>query len=349
MLIFVEVWKNIKADAISYIEKVRRNRLEAEYKELVLSRKKLACEYLRNYKNRHLPCLDIFPEPPDFCEFEPVKRICNEPSDTVVDLSTFNGLNDSISDLIKRWRKDVHSGIRNVFLKNMTASFKAPEKFDLPDWTNDVAALRRKMSLATAVFVCEQCSRHGFANAPYDDFDILGLSFWDEEDEYFDFDDTPRAVKPMFYPQVMAHPCLTRFTLKNSYFLAELYEASASNPKLRDPTVYLDARLKQRQRWNSDRITLDKQGAKVAEKVVALAGLDPALATADDMDALNARFKCNDCLGLHRSPPPPPSEDGMDEDEDEPDLFIGPNNAERYLIMTWRAAVSSPTFTLSSS
>ncbi|KAF6754195.1 hypothetical protein DFP72DRAFT_379144 [Ephemerocybe angulata] len=330
------IWKNVKPMAIEYIENVRKLRLQAEHNDLVLARKRLACEYLKNYKNSRLPCTDIFPEPPDFCDFDPVRRIYNQPSEVVVDLSSFNVLNDTMPDLIKKWRKDVHSGIRNVFLKNMTASF-APGNFDLPEWTNDEVEVRRRMSLATTVFTCEQCSTRGLNGGPLDEWDMFGLpNLYDSEDEYFEFDDKPRSVMPMFYPQIMAHPCLTRFVLVNSYFLQELYESTASKPK-RDPSIYLDNCLKQRRKWNGNHITLDKHASKVAEKIVTMAGLDPVLATTEDMDTLDARFKCHECTGLVTAVnPPPPSEDGMEEDN--PDIVLA-DNPERYAVLSWRAAV----------
>ena len=321
---------------------MRQQRQEAQHKDLVLIRKGIASKYLRNYKNARLPCTDIFPEPPDFCDFDPVKRLCHQPVDVPVDLSAFDSLNKLMPELLKTWREKVHAGIRDVLLKSMTATF-TPGQFNLPDWTNDPVALRRKMALATTVFVCERCNGNG-TQTPHP-LALLALDIYDYEDEYFDFDDAPRAVKPLFYPEVMAHPCLTRFPLRNSFLLSFLdYEASPiRSPK--DPSVDLEGRIKQRQKWIGDYLRLDKHAAKVAEKVVALAGLDPASATTEDMDRLDARFQCTDCpyIPRIRGPTPPVDENG---EQDDPDIVLGP---EKLPVMTWRLAVSTPSPSLATS
>ncbi|KAJ3526980.1 hypothetical protein NMY22_g9953 [Coprinellus aureogranulatus] len=116
------IWKNIKPEALKWIENVRQQRQRENHRQLVLTRKGIASKYLRNYKNARLPCTDIYPEPPDFCEFDAVKRICHQPVDVVVDLSTFDSLNSAMPELLKTWREKVHAGIRDVLLKSMTAA-----------------------------------------------------------------------------------------------------------------------------------------------------------------------------------------------------------------------------------
>lgn len=335
------VWKNVKPVAIKFIDQVRQRRLKDEYDNLVLQRKRYAADFFRNYKKGQLPCTDIYPEPPDFCDFEPVRRILTQPADVAVDATSFNCLLDSIPDMFKRWREEsVRPGIRNVLLSSMTASFE-PGDFNLPDWTNNASALRHKMSLATTVFVCDGCNGHA-RQRPLNPLDFLGMPFEDDDeddDEYWDLDDSERYVKPLFYPEVMAHPCLTRFSLRNEYLYMHLMAFGAK----RDPSTFLQDCLKQRQKWKSDYLRLDKNAAKVAEKVVAMAGLDPSKATTMDMDELDAHFKCDECITFYLATPPPQSpesEDDFKDDEDEDDERISNQPMpRRHLFLTWRCAV----------
>ena len=351
------VWKNIKPPAIQYMDGVRQRRLKDEYDNLVLARKRCAADFLRRYKNGFLPQVDIFPEPPDFCEFEPVKQILTKPVDVNVDVSSFDVLLPTLPELINRWREDtVRYGIRDVLLNSETAFLTEPGDFTPPDYSGHPASVRHKASLATTVFTCTNCSGSS-SRDPIADF--FGMGAYNDSDEYDTSDSEDffaplgfrrrRPVKPLFYPEVLAHPCLTRFSLRNEYLYMHLM-AFASAHK-RDPSTYLENCLKQRQKWKHEHLQMDTKAGKVAEQIVKLAGLDPETATTFDMDNLDARFRCKDCESIQiirasgsRTVPqlsPSPESSGAHSDEDEemhaPDLSIGPTPV--YPVMTWRSAV----------
>jgi hypothetical protein len=337
------VWKNIKPVAIAFMDTVRQRRLETEHTNLVRSRKRYAAEFLKNYKNARLPCTEVFPEPPDFCSFEPVQRILKKPVDVTVNVSSFDCLTPVLPDLLKRWRDYVQDGIQNVLLNDMTGSIHvAPDvqKFHPPV----PGVLRHQTTLATTIFVCAACNGSSQLGALHG-LPIFGMgidNFYDEEDEYMDFsEDGFRDIKPLFHPDVMAHPCNTRFALRNEFLYHQLMAFSP-----RDPSEYLEDCLKARQRFNINRLKIDRQAGKAAVCVVKMAGLDPNTATTAEMDALDPRFKCDECQQFHRVTPPPKSEpsenefdeqdDEDDEDEDDEDAY-GPAH---YAVLSWRQAVS---------
>ncbi|RXW18582.1 hypothetical protein EST38_g7278 [Candolleomyces aberdarensis] len=333
------VWKNIKPLAITFMDSVRQRRLEAEHTNLVRSRKRHAAEFLKIYKNARLPCIDIFPEPPDFCSFEPVQRILKRPADVTVNVSSFDCLTPVLPDLLKRWREYVQDGIQKVLLNDMTGSIHvAPDlqKFQPPV----PGVLRQQTTLATTVFVCAACNGASHFG-PLNGLAMFGMDLYDEEDEYMDFDDGFRDIKPLFHPEVMAHPCNTRFALRNEFLYHQLMAFSP-----RDPSEYLEDCLKARQRFNINRLKMDHQAGKAAACVVKMAGLDPNTATTADMDVLDPRFKCNDCRQYHRVTPPPksePSENGLDEhdddEEDDGDDGEDTSGPVHYAVLSWRQAV----------
>ncbi len=96
---------------------------------------------------------------------------------------------------------------------------------------------------------------------------------------------------PQFYPQVLAHRCLTEVIIERS--------KSDSSTK-RDPTLVIKHHFssypdRYRQTWSAEGLLLDEQLTKIMKDIVRLLGLDPNTATAADLDDLRTYFRCLTC------------------------------------------------------
>jgi hypothetical protein len=72
------------------MEDVRALRLKKELEQLARQRKRPAVEFLKAFKKSKLQEGQLMPEGPDFCNFEPVKKVLGLAIGVEVDVSNFD-------------------------------------------------------------------------------------------------------------------------------------------------------------------------------------------------------------------------------------------------------------------
>lgn len=278
-LISCLVWSHIKDPILEYMALMRQKRLQRELDALILVRKGVAIEVFRAFKKAKILEGDqVMPEPPDFCDFEPVKEIINRPADVDVVASTFDPILPLLPGMISSWRSKIDGAMgevvkRYIFLKGQLA----PEDYLNPEYPrrsqpanvklSDEQALQ-KVKVAATAFVCKKCSPE---DDPYDSWSCY----------------TPPPRQPtqfLFYPHVLTHSCFTR-------------QSGLFDEVVHDPSKALGSYgLHERTRWQlAGRLAVDKYASGFAEAVIRYIGLDPDTATSDDMDYLDDRFICRSC------------------------------------------------------
>lgn len=139
------------------------------------------------------------------------------------------------------------------------------------------ADLTEALSLATTVFRCKACSP-------------LPLTFYEEEswdDSWFPGVLSSRSTglrSPLFYPNVMGHRCLTKQRLYGPDYL------------FADPTTQLNYSPNLRTKWSGAPLQLDNVAKDMVSKVVETCGLDPLTTTTMQMDILNPKLACLECV-----------------------------------------------------
>jgi len=109
------VWSHIKEPILEYMTLMRQSRLQRELNALILIRKGVAIEVLRALKKaRFLEGNQVMPEPPDFCDFEPVKEIINRPADVDLVSSTFDPILPLLPGIISSWRNKMDGAMADV-------------------------------------------------------------------------------------------------------------------------------------------------------------------------------------------------------------------------------------------
>ncbi len=96
---------------------------------------------------------------------------------------------------------------------------------------------------------------------------------------------------PQFYPQVLAHRCLTEVSIERS---------KSDNRGKRDPTLLIKLPNfsypdRYRQSWSAEGLLLDEQLTKIVKDIIRVLGLDPDTTTAADLDDLRTYFRCLTC------------------------------------------------------
>ena len=274
------VWSHIKDPILEYMAQMRQKRLQRELNALILIRKAVAIKVLRAFKKEKImEGIQVMPEPPDFCDFEPVKEILNRPADVDVIASTFDPILPLLPDIISSWRSKMDGAMAEVVKRfifqpvpedYLNSDFECPRLFRPAVKLSDEQALQKVKGAATA-FVCKKCS---------------------PDDESYDswscYTPPPRQPKQLLsYPHVLAHSCLTR----QGTGLLEDYEL------VHDPSKSLGSYgLQERTRWRLPGwLAVDKYASGIAEAVIRYIGLDPATTTSDDLDHLDDRFICQSC------------------------------------------------------
>ncbi|KAF8079174.1 hypothetical protein FPV67DRAFT_101100 [Lyophyllum atratum] len=296
------VWANIRGPIIEFMDRMRVKRLAREHAELVLERKPSAVEAFRGYKNSQLPLTEVMPEGLDICDFAPVKAILEQPANVTVDKDSFAVVLPLIPDLIVEWRRslddelirvikaeDANDRIRRAKRRFASACMFWSEYHDYSDDEDltpqpqqpplDEATPSDRLKLATTVFQCTTCTRsHGL----YDDSSAESDYGYGSEDSFFGY--TSGAVRPLFYPTVMGHRCLTR-----------------SKPSLwswgppPEPARKLENTAKTRRKWMARPLRINQKLGRGVETLVTLANLDPKVATPADMDGVDVWFACLKC------------------------------------------------------
>ncbi|KAF9011182.1 hypothetical protein BDQ17DRAFT_1345652 [Cyathus striatus] len=171
-----------RASMVQYMEEMRAKRIVRERTAIISKRKTFAIRELTRFKNVDLPCTDITPEGPDFCDFPPVKALIEQPIGDIADEPNFSEVYDLLPDLIISWRAHV----RELFISHLIdvgpAHFSVLRSSELRICSNEPHMTREEVeavaSLATTVFYCHSCS------------------------------EVEETV--LFYPEVLGHRCWTR-------------------------------------------------------------------------------------------------------------------------------------------
>lgn len=280
------------------MEEMRKKRLAREFKELIIQRKQSAVKVLRTFKNEQLPYTEIMPEGPDFCEFEPVKGILEQPAEIDVDETSFAVILPSLPHLIEAWRKNINlqlvramrrpNGFRkpgfsvmHAMLLYMGMGYSDHDGIDLdgdatPEHRNESQTddqLSAKLKLATTVFKCLTCA----SGDPFFQDDLYSMSSDDGSVSY-------SQSNPLFYPAVLGHRCLT--------WTSDMFRPYDSAPDLTHRLEYYTA---SRKKWNACPLRLDVNMERIVEAVLKIAGMNSATTTPEDMDNLGAWFACLRC------------------------------------------------------
>lgn len=361
------VWTNIKPAAISFMDQMRQKRLQREQESLAITRKADAGLYLQQVKNRLLPCPALLPGPPDFCDLPPVVEILRLPFNINVSVSTFTQkLDGTILSLFETWRNHMVSDLRyRVFLEE---AYNVVDKFGVfPGNTLDLLnrhfamqananpastlqltsslkecrcdpirilpsypELDAHMRLASTVYLCKACACSDFdPDLELHMIKAVGrnVKTWGPEDPYTDYGDD-RTIEPLFFPQVMDHPCNRRNEVKadagsNFPWIPPAVKQDAS-------TQLIDVTRMVRTKCNFNKLSMDYKASEVAALVVQCVGLDPRVATSEDMDRVGARFHCIQCPPTTKRDAPLPY---GPENQDEGQTPVIP-------YYNWRAAIA---------
>lgn len=247
--------------------------------------KSSAIKVLRDYKISHLPFIRVMPEVPDFLAFPEVGAVLSQPKSNVP--PTLLGVHSLRSVVLKLpwimhfWRTEINRKLVNHFQKQELLH-KGLCNYEDIDVAMDAASgssglenadavedcvTERKLSLATAVFICSTCSAAAVSNMM-----DCGL---------------PPVPTPLFYPELFGHQCLTRSRPENG-------------KEDIDPCVKLDGQQRYRTRWSCEELMMDMEIGRMVEGIVTACGLDPIHATAEDMDKCCARLVCERCVTQRR-------------------------------------------------
>lgn len=231
------------------MEGMKAKRLAREHTALVAVRRGVATKVLRTFKRSQLPWTEIMPGAPDFHDFPAIKDILTQPSAADVDEQTFEALLPDFPGMIATWREGL--------VDQMVQVYKRCNK----ETTLDDDAIKTHLKLATTVFKCRECG---------------------DEDTRFDFLffnsrlENQKRCRPLFYPNVLSHRCLTRMA-DTTFGFSFLFDVARDVP------------------WRHAPLSMDVRAAEIVEKIVVACGMDPLTTTAEEMDAADPRLACHAC------------------------------------------------------
>ncbi|KAF8641235.1 hypothetical protein AX17_000869 [Amanita inopinata Kibby_2008] len=269
------IWANIQGPILDFMEEMRRKRIERENAEIVMRRKKTAMAVLRRYKNEHLPLEEIMPEAVDFCDMPPIKAIINQPLDAFVNEESFSHITPEFPKLFSTWRKKIFLELIGRLRESPKLELLFEDEDPEPDAHVEESSpvmdedSIEKLKLASTVFNCSDCG-------PLSLFSFFNL--------------TP--ARPLFYPEVLGHTCLTR-----------RYGLRVSNNLVTDPSTDLRNSPLNRTKWSAHALRLNNRMRAIAEQIIRDSGLDPAEATTMDMDGLDNYYACLSCAQLRLMTP----------------------------------------------
>ncbi|KAL4070439.1 hypothetical protein J3A83DRAFT_4243270 [Scleroderma citrinum] len=292
------IWSNIKPEMIRYMEQMKVQRLERERKALVIARKQIAVSVLRDYKRVHLPFSDIMPEPVDFCAFLQVSEIVELPTETEVTEESFQGVVSQMDELVAQWRRSSYDMLIQQFKEPLSRKIHQGLDAQVQPLTDtgtssamdpkgkgkakaiepcppEGAELVEVLSLATTVFCCKTCNPSS-------------TDFYDWSEEYESLlsgmlSQPSMSRSPLFYPEVLGHRCLTK---KRGY--------RDDIPGDVTKQLYYPAGF--RTKWSCIPLQIDDTAKNIASKIVEACGLDPLTTTTVQMDTLNPKLACLECV-----------------------------------------------------
>ena len=225
------------------------------------------------------------PEPLDFCAFDRIKEILDQPTDLNVDVKSFLHLLPELGDVVENWR--------GVITAKFVQAVKAdvirirPDADELDDDNalgqnengsksvkDSDEAIPECVKLACTVYSCLDCEDD---QSCLDELDLpqpLNRSYYK-----LPLSSQPPQTNPLWFPRVLGHRCLTK-PRGFSLIYEDLLELELEElPCYRKP-------------WSCELIQVDEDACTVAEAVVEACGMNPSVATPDDMDKLDARLEC---------------------------------------------------------
>ncbi|KAF8913174.1 hypothetical protein CPB84DRAFT_1841573 [Gymnopilus junonius] len=278
-----KIWHDIKDEVLGFVEKKKKIRLEKEREALRLKRQTMAVEAFRSHRKANAAENGLMPELPDFFHFEPVKDLIEEDDDVEVSLASFESTISQLPALTIGWREQIehetleiikkvrdNSTNKEVMAYNPDAEhcyFEVPDRIRFPNMHLSEDQLKDKLRLASTVFICKKCKPEPDNYSWYPD----------------DWSSPSPMSEPLFYPQALGHTCLR---LQSSRYDWEKH----------DDILDMDRKdMQRRKRWTCDLLEVDTYKSSKAELVVRFCGLDPAVATTEDMDRLELRLACRLC------------------------------------------------------
>lgn len=263
--------------------------MEYEHR-IIMQRKSSAIKVLREYKLSHIPFTRVMPEAPDFLAFPEVDAILSQPKNNIAPVIL--GVHNLRSVVLKLpwimhfWRTEINTKLVNHFREQESLYRGHGNHSDVDVAMEDISSgsselanthvadggvAGQNISLATTVFICSTCST--VAN----EMDMMDC-------------DSPAVPIPLFYPELFGHRCLTRSRPHYGFGPENSEEAHV------DPFVKLDGQRRYRTKWSCEQLRIDKQIGRMVEDIVTACGLDPARATAEDMDKCRAKLMCMRCM-----------------------------------------------------
>ena len=284
-----QVWKNISKPLIEYMEEMKAKRLAREWAHLLAQRKLSAIKLLQAYKVINAPFTAVMPEPRDFYAFDRIKEILDQPTDVNVDVKSFLHLLPELGDMVEHWRGVITATFVQAVKADITRIRHYADELDddnaLGQHENGSQCVKDSdeaipecVKLACTVYSCIDCEEDQHR---LDDMDLPGHligSFYK-----LPLSSQPPQTNPLWFPRVLGHRCLTKprgFSLIDNDML---------EPELAWPLCY-------RKQWSCELIKVDEDASTVAEAIVKACGMNPKVATPDDMDILDARLECLECL-----------------------------------------------------
>ena len=239
---------------IKYMEKMKLNRLERECKA---TRQRYAIEAIRAHKISLLPWTEVMPEPPDYCQFPPVKAIMELPIDVAIDLSSFDTVISQLPTLFEEWRRNLRMEMLRSLQDDSGSELTIKDPFIGPPSPGSV----QRLPLATSAFRCFTC--------------IVGLG------PEFGRHDKRIGSVPLLYPENLHHRCLTR----------QIFQEDNES----DASIDLGPATRGRDQWSCSLLRFDPIASEMMETIVKFCKLDPASATPKDLDAIDVWLGCPEC------------------------------------------------------
>ena len=263
-----QVWKKISKPLIEYMEEMKTKRLARKLADLMRQRRSSAIKLLKAYKVVNASFTAVMPIPLEFFAFDRIKEILDRPTYVDVDVMSFLHLLPELDDMVENWRGIITAKFVQAVKANITRI--RPDADELDDdnalgqnengskCVKDAdEAIPECVKLACTVYSCIDCE---------DDQDCLDDSL----------------VGYLWFPEVLGHRCLTK---PRSFIQASddfLEVQLGSSPY--------------RKQWSCELIEVDEDASMAAAAIVEAFGMNSKVATPDDMDKLDARMECVDCL-----------------------------------------------------
>lgn len=247
---------------IEYMGELQRRRIQKTAYARRWNLKSRRQRVLRILEDHKVKGADIIPEPFDFCEHPPIKSLIDVGlyRDDYMDIDDTD-FSPIIALFFQEWRARIDRAMVHILLKvERTTSPALVSDYDA------IVAAERTLRLATTVFRCVRCTS---------DLDI------------------PSGRRPLFYPKVLAHGCLTGKIPDK--WCSELDHAPKPKMFWTDESRDLLHYKSQRTAWTAKSLCLDREAGVMVEAIVRVVGLDPNVTTAVEMDQLDARLGCLGC------------------------------------------------------